>query len=102
MSTELDDRLVRVAGRLLELGISREMILQLLSYPLDDLEAQIDWLKYRKARRQGAFLIMAVRRNYAPPKELYYANIKAIRGRRKDTLDQDTQRCDRPVDAETP
>jgi phage replication O-like protein O len=35
---------------MLELGISREMILQLLSYPLDDLETQLDWLKYRKAR----------------------------------------------------
>lgn len=100
MSTQSEERVVRLAGRMLELGISKEMILQLLTYPLDDLEAQLGWLKYRKARRPGAFLIMAVRRNYAPPKEFYYAHIKAIKGNRRNPVDQDAQRRDRPTDAD--
>ena len=59
------DRTVRLAARLLKLGISRDGVLDLLvGYPLDEVENQLDWLPYRKAKRPGAFVIEAIRHKY--------------------------------------
>ena len=92
MSASPGDRAVKLAGRMLQLGIARDMVHELLSYPLDQVEAQLDWLPYRaNVKRQGAFLINAIRRNYSPPKQFYYAHIKAIRGVRAQTLDEDSK-----------
>ncbi|MBI1331275.1 MAG: hypothetical protein GC165_00175 [Armatimonadetes bacterium] len=62
---------------------------ELLMFPLDDLEKQIDWLPLRKAKRPGAYLIEAVRRKYQPPKEFFYAKDQIEAARIADTLDTD-------------
>lgn len=92
MSASPGDRAVQLAGRLLQLGLTHTAVVEMLSFPLDDLEAQLNWLPYRKAKRPGAFLINAVRRNYSPPKDFYYANLKAIRDRQNDSVDTDSER----------
>jgi hypothetical protein len=102
MAVSPGDRAVKLAGRLLELGISKEAVIELLTYPLDQVEAQLNFLPYRKAKRPGAFVIGAIRRNYSAPKGFYYANFKAIQSRRAHSLDQDAEHSDRPPDAETP
>ena len=73
MAASPGDRSVEIAGRLLQLGISHAGCIELLQFPLDEVERQLDYLPYRKAKRPGAFLINAVRNRYSPPKEIYYA-----------------------------
>lgn len=92
MNVSPGDRAVQLAGKLLQLGLTHAAVAEMLSFPLDDLEAQLNWLPYRKAKRPGAFLINAVRRNYSPPKEFYYANLKAIRNHQNDAVDPDAKR----------
>lgn len=95
MSASPGDRAVKLAGRMLQLGIAREMVTELLSYPSDLVEAQLDWLPYRaNVKRPGAFLVNAIRRNYSPPKQFYYAHIKAIKDRTAGTVDQDAKHLD--------
>lgn len=100
MSASPGDRAVRLAGRMLELGLTQEAVVEMLSYPLEVVEAQLDWLPYRKAKRRGAFLIGAIRRNYSAPKEFYYAHIKAIQNNGVEFLDEDAERGDRPPHAD--
>lgn len=89
------DRAVKLAGRLLELGISRDRVIELLSHPHDEIENQLDWLPFRKAKRPGAFLIDAVRHKYKPPKEFYYAKDSIKPAREAHSVDQDTKPRDR-------
>jgi len=79
MSTSPGDRAVWLAGRLLELGISKDTVFELMSYPPDQVEAQLNFLSFRNVKRPGGFLVSAIRRNYALPKGFYYANVKSIR-----------------------
>ncbi len=73
MAASPGDRSVQVAAKLLQLGISHSGVIELLQFPLDEVERQLEWLPFRTARRPGAFLINAVRNKYSPPKEIYYA-----------------------------
>lgn len=73
MTASPGDRNVQIAAKLLQLGISHSGVVELLQFPLDEVERQLSWLPYRNAKRPGAFLIKAVRQTYAPPKEFYYA-----------------------------
>ncbi len=73
MAASPGDRNVQVAAKLLQLGISHAGVVELLQFPLDQVEQQLEWLPFRKAKRPGAFLINAVRNKYSPPKEAYYA-----------------------------
>lgn len=68
------DRLVLIAVRLQELGVSHAGTVELLSqYQPDLIEKQLEWLPLRKAKRPEAFIIEAVRNNYSPPKEAFHA-----------------------------
>lgn len=102
MSVSPNDRAVQLAARLLTLGLTRRAVVDLLMFPLDVVEQQLDWLPYRKAKRPGAFLIGAVHNNYSPPKETYYAHRKAVQDRRTDPVDQDPEHRDRQADADPP
>lgn len=73
MAASHGDRSVQIAAKLLQLGISHVGVIELLQFPLDEVERQLEWLPFRKAHRPGAFLINAVRSKYSPPKEAFYA-----------------------------
>lgn len=70
-----DPRAIEVAKRLHLLNMSNVGIVNLLSsYPLDEIERQLDYLPYRpKVKREAAFLVEAIRNNYSPPKDYFYA-----------------------------
>lgn len=95
------ERAVRLAARMMELGVSREGILEMFAFPLDQVEAQINWLPYRKAKRPGAFLIEAVRRNYSPP-PAYYAHLQTRKPPLREPLDQGAEPGPGRTDARPP
>lgn len=69
-----DPRAIEIAKRLHMLHVSNVGIVLLLSsYQYEEIERQLDWLPYRKAKRPEAFIVEAVRNNYSPPKEFFYA-----------------------------
>ena len=88
------DRIVKLAGRLLELGISKDRVVEMLTHPLDEVENQLDWLPFRKAKRPGAFVIDAIRHKYKPPKEFYYAKDSIKAARAPYSVDQDAEHGD--------
>ena len=88
------DRAVKLAGRLLELGVSRDRVVELLCYSHDEVENQLDWLPFRKAKRPGDFVIDAIRHKYKPPKEFYYAKDSIKSARAPYTLDKDAEHGD--------
>lgn len=67
------DRMVSLAIRLQRLGVSQRGTQELLLYPLDVIERQLDYLPYRKAKRPEALIIDAIRNDYSPPLELFHA-----------------------------
>ena len=70
----MSNKTVELATELLKLGLSRPVVTVLLSeYPLEDVERQLTYLPFRKAKRPGAFLVEAIRSNYSPPKEFFHA-----------------------------
>lgn len=72
------EKLNRLALELMHLGISQAGAAELMaSAPIEEIERQLLYLPHRKAKRPGAFLIEAVRRNYSPPKEFFYAETQA-------------------------
>jgi hypothetical protein len=70
---EPDPRRVDVALDLLKLGVSNTRVTELLTFDLDVIERQLSYLPYRKAKRPEAFIIEAIRNDYSPPKECFYA-----------------------------
>jgi hypothetical protein len=90
MAASHGDRNVQAAAKLLQLGISHAGVIELLQFPIDQVEQQLEWLPFRKAKRPGAFLINAVRNNYSPPKEAYYAKDQIKAHGFDDSLDQNT------------
>jgi len=80
-------RAVNIALDLLKLGVSSSGVDELLSFPHDLVEQQLEWLPFRKAKRPEALIIQAVRRNYSPPKELYYAPPQTPSSHRSHPLD---------------
>lgn len=93
--------MVKVAAELMKLQISNKAVSDLLLYfPLEEIEAQIRYLPFRKYRRPGPFLIDAIRFNYSPPKEFYYAQARTQPTASED-LDSDTEPVSGPGDAET-
>lgn len=70
-------RKVEIALDLMKLGVSNAGVAELLTHDPDVVEAQLAYLPYRKAKRPEAFIIEAVRKNYSPPKEFYYAQDQA-------------------------
>lgn len=63
-----------LAYRLLSLGVSNSGVQELLTgYPYERIERQLDYLPYRRAKRPEALVMDAVRQDYSPPKEFFYA-----------------------------
>jgi hypothetical protein len=86
------DRLVLIAVRLQELGVSHAGTVELLSqYPPDLIEKQLEWLPLRKAKRPEAFIIEAVRNNYSPPKEAFHAQTQKPAAEPQAFLDETAQ-----------
>jgi hypothetical protein len=68
-----DPRSVELAMDLLKLGVGNPVVIELLQYDHDVIERQLEWLPYRKAKRPEAFIVEAIRNDYTPPKEFFYA-----------------------------
>lgn len=69
-----DDRAVRLAVELRRLNVSHAGIVDLLAHhPHDVIERQLAYLPYRKAKRKEAFIVDAIRNDYSPPKQFFYA-----------------------------
>lgn len=83
---------VEIAKRLHLLCVSNSGIVELMSsYPLDLIERQLDYLPYRKAKRPEAFIIEAVRNNYSPPKEYFYASTQTPASQDRPLVHQDSE-----------
>jgi hypothetical protein len=81
-----------IAIELLKLHVSQAGITQLFNLgDLDEIERQLMYLPYRKAKRPGAFLIEAVRNRYSPPKEFTYAKHLAPVSSARDGVDEDPE-----------
>ena len=86
------DRLTLASMRLQKLGVSQAGTVELISqYPIEAIEAQLDWLPYRKAKRPGAFIVEAIRNSYSPPKELFYAPTQEPASHADSLLDQSAE-----------
>lgn len=97
-----DPRLVHLAVDLQLLGVSRAGVMELLGYPPERVEAQLKYLPYRKAKRPEAFIIEAVRNDYSPPKEFFYAKDHPHHPGRQGCLDQDAEPPVRPPTPKAP
>lgn len=86
-----DERMVRLAQQLQLAGVSQAVTAQLLAHDLDIIERQLAYLPYRKCRRPEAFLVEAIRKDYSPPKDFFYAANVAQARRVRQPLDQDSQ-----------
>lgn len=96
------DRKTRLAVELYKLGVSKDGVVELLSqFSEDEIEQQLIYLPYRKAKRQEAFIVDAIRKSYSPPKEYYYAQTKADLAAAFDAVDQGSQRTLRQGDSES-
>ena len=95
------NRMTELAIELMKLGVSETIVGQLLSTcELDEIERQLAYLPYRKAKRPAAFIVDAIRKSYSPPKEFYYASHKAYLEGESIELDETSQPCDRSPDAD--
>ncbi len=73
-----NERLTRIALELQKLGVSQDGTLDILvKYPLEIIEAQLSYMPYRRAKRPEAFIVEAIRKNYSPPTNAFYAEAKA-------------------------
>ncbi|MBS1714911.1 MAG: hypothetical protein JST30_11310 [Armatimonadetes bacterium] len=89
------DRATQIAYHLLKLGVSHKGVQELLiGYPYDQIEKQLEYLPYRKAKRPEAFIMDAVRNNYSPPKEFYYAKAQTESSEVSSALDEGSQLSD--------
>lgn len=61
------DRMVRLAGRLIQLGVSSSQIQKLLLHDLDLVERQLDWLPFRSARKRASLIVAAIEHDYEAP-----------------------------------
>lgn len=94
------DRLTTLAMELLKLGVSKSGVETLLSlHDLDEVERQLAYLPFRRAKRPEAFIVEAVRNRYSPPKEFYYAANQTQSSGHGNALDEDPERPARSPDA---
>lgn len=83
------EKKVQLASELHLLGVSKDGVIELLwKYPLEQIEAQLKYLPYRKAKRPEAMIFESIRKNYSPPKEFYYAQAKADLATAFDAVDE--------------
>ena len=87
-----DPRAVKIATDLHILGVSQTGIVELLTqYPFDRIEKQLLYLPFRKAKRPEALIIDAIRNNYAPPKEYFYAKAETADPEPQTFVDQGSE-----------
>jgi len=68
------ERATQIAVSLMRLGVSKAGIAELFkNHSYEDIELQLRYLPYRKAKRPEAFIMEAVRHNYSAPKEFFHA-----------------------------
>lgn len=92
------ERITNIAFDLLKLGVSHAGVQELLvNYPYDLIERQISFMPHRKAKRPEAFIMEAVRRNYSPPKELFYAKNKDNPSATSNSMDKGAKRPFRQI-----
>jgi hypothetical protein len=83
------ERATRLAIELQKLNVGQAIIVELLSsYPLEQIERQLEYLPYRSPKRPAALLVEAVRYNYSAPKEFYYAQTQIEPAEAANPLDQ--------------
>lgn len=62
------DRILRIAIALRQNGVSDAVTRDLLyKYGLDEIEQQLAWLPYRKAKRRAPLLVAAIKGRYGEP-----------------------------------
>lgn len=61
------ERMIRLAGRLIQLGVSGNQIQKLLLHDLDLVERQLDWLPFRSARKRASLIVAAIEHDYEAP-----------------------------------
>lgn len=97
-----DPRAVQIAIQLQALGVSQRGCYELMSqYPFEDIERQLAYLPYRKAKRPEAFIVDAIRNNYSAPKEIFYATPPTPLPKPAHVLDQDPQPAPRSAHADS-
>ncbi len=85
----MSDRAVILASELLQLGVSRLGVTELLThYPEEQIERQLLYLPFRKAKRPGALIVEAIRHDYTPPKEFFYAKNETSDSEKQKQLDE--------------
>jgi len=96
------NRATKIAMDLMKLGVSNAGVTELLTYhSFDVIERQLEYLPFRKAKRPEAFIIDAVRNNYSPPKEFFYAQAQTEPADLRGQLDENSEPGHRQADAET-
>lgn len=96
---ERQRRATEIAYRLLALGVSNRGVQELMvGYSYDVIERQLDFLPHRNAKRPEAFIVDAIRHDYSPPKEHYYAKAQTEPTEVSVSLDEGSQ----PPDSEPP
>lgn len=83
---------IELAKRLHLVGVSKDGVIELLwKYPLERIEAQLEYLPYRKAKRPEAMIIESIRKDYTPPKEFYYARSQSELREAFESLDEGSE-----------
>lgn len=68
------ERATQIALSLMRLGVSKAGIAELFkNHSYEDIEKQLMYLPFRKAKRPEAFIMEAIRHNYSAPKEFFHA-----------------------------
>ncbi len=88
------DRLTQLALELMKIGVSTSGVERLLAlHDPDEIERQLKFLPYRKAKRPEAFIIEAVRRRYSAPKDFFlHAKNSPHPARAADAVDESPER----------
>lgn len=61
------ERMIRLAARLIQLGVSSRQVQRLLGFDLDLVERQLDWLPHRSARKRASLIVAAIEHDYEAP-----------------------------------
>lgn len=86
------ERATQIAVSLMRLGVSKAGIAELFkNHSYEDIEKQLMYLPYRKAKRPEAFIMEAVRHNYSAPKEFFHAQNQVDPAPTGSALDEDPQ-----------
>lgn len=87
-----NDWAVHLAGELLQIGVSRDGVVDLLShYPLETIARQVEFMPMRKAKRPAAFIIEAIRKDFSAPNKFYHASNKTNLATPDNALDEDPE-----------